>query len=105
MMRKIAVLLGFAACFGLFLSGCGKIGGPRFWWDDRTQERLDGYSLPDDPSEPDAAGEEKFADPSGGDLTDQNLDDYHTNFGAEEQRAQERNVPEGFMSRDRTGNR
>lgn len=106
MMRKIILLLGFTLCFGLFLPGCGKIKGPRFWWDDRTQERLpEDYALPEDPSAPDELGDSKPADPSGEDLTDQNLDDYRTDFDAEEQRAQERNVPKGFMDRGKTGNR
>ena len=105
-MRTFVLLFALAASFSLFLSGCGDIKGPRFWWDDRNQERLpDGFSLPSDPSEPNELHRERAADPSGRDLTDQDLDDYRTDFDYEEQRAQERNVPQGFMDRNTAGNR
>ncbi len=90
-MRKVratyilfAVLALVCAC-GVF-SGCGRrIGGPRFWYDDRNRTRLDDYYLPDDPSAPAEYGVERRADPSGGDLSEDDLDNYHTDVDREEE--------------------
>lgn len=95
-MRKyfaVMVVLAFAA---LGLSGCGKVDGPRFWWDDRNQERLpETYALPADPAAPTESGqEEKKPDASGEDLTDSDLWDYRTDHDAQEQRNRERFIPE-----------
>lgn len=72
------------------LTGCGSVGGPRFWWDDRNQERLpDSYQLPYNPGAPaDYAGgyESEPAEASGEDISDDNLRDYHTNLDLEEER-------------------
>ena len=96
-MRTIAALLLFILFSSLLLPGCGKIDGPRFWWDDRTQERLpEDYTLPADPAAPTDSGQERTTDASGEDLTDQDLRDYRTDFDADKQRSEERNVPQGF---------
>lgn len=75
---------------GVFVSGCSRrIDGPRFWWDDRSQERLsDSYRLPDDPGAPaDFVGFEKErALASGEDLSEDSLRDYHSNLDQEEER-------------------
>lgn len=73
----------------LFLNGCGSINGPRFWWDDRNQERLsDAYMLPDDPAAPaDYVGyDDDRALASGEDLSEDDLRDYHTNLDLEEEK-------------------
>ena len=87
-MRKILYVIVFAAA-ALLAKGCGKIDGPRFWWDDRNQERLpEYYSLPADPAAPaDYVGyEPEQADASGEDLSEDNLRDYHTNLDQEEEK-------------------
>ena len=85
-MRK-SLLLPLILAGIAFFPGCGKIGGPRFWWDDRNQTRLpDGYQLPDEPGAPPEAGISRQADPSGQDLSEDNLRDYRTNPDYEEER-------------------
>ncbi|MCC8190260.1 MAG: hypothetical protein LIP77_06425 [Planctomycetes bacterium] len=85
-MRTYSLVVLLAVAAALFLSGCGKIKGPRYWWDDRNQARLDGYYLPDDPGAPDDAGYERITDASGEDLTEDDLRDYRTNLDLEEER-------------------
>ncbi len=78
-----AILAIFGACA---LSGCGRaIGGPRFWWDDRNQTRLEDYELPDDPAAPADFGTERRAMASGEDLSEDDLRDYHTDIDREEE--------------------
>ncbi len=68
-------------------SGCGKVGGPRFWWDDRSQTRLgEGYDLPGDPTAPADSGMEREALASGEDLSADDLRDYRTNLDQEEEK-------------------
>ncbi len=81
----------FLACLlcvaGVMLAGCGKVGGPRFWWDDRSQARLpEEYSLPDDPGAPAEAGFERGSTLSGEDLSEDDLRDYRTNLDQEEEK-------------------
>lgn len=86
-MRKIllSVLVILGAC--AVLAGCRKIDGPRFWWDDRNQERLsDGYNLPADISAPADSGYERGSTASGEDLSDNDLRDYRTNLDHEEEK-------------------
>ena len=88
-MSKTAFAVLAAALALLPASGCGKIGGPRFWWDDRVQERLpDGYRLPDDPAAPSETGVDRRSSPSGSDLTEDSLRDYRANRDLEEERRQ-----------------
>ena len=48
MRRCILLLILLAFC--AIITGCGRIDGPRFWWDDRNQKRLpDDFSLPENP--------------------------------------------------------
>lgn len=85
-MRKICLLLLLAlvAASGV---GCRKIQGPRFWWDDRNQQRLpEEYHLPADPAAPADTGIERRAEASGEDLSEDNLRDYRTNLDQEEER-------------------
>ena len=85
-MRKTLLLLPALAGLMLF-PGCGKITGPRFWWDDQNQARLpEGYQLPDDPGAPPETGAGRRADPSGRDLSDDNLRDYRANLDQAEER-------------------
>lgn len=88
-MRNILVAIAIAAT-ALVLTGCSRsIGGPRFWWDDRNQERLpDYYQLPADPGAPaDYSGyEDEPADPAGEDLSEDNLRNYRTNLDLEEEK-------------------
>ncbi len=76
-----------AALAGLcFLSGCGRtLGGPRFWWDDRSQTRLDSYQLPSNPSAPADYGTERRAMASGEDLSEDDLRNYRTDVDREEE--------------------
>lgn len=89
-MRKIMIA---SLCLGIIatLSGCGKIKGPRFWWDDRNQEKVvEGYQLPDEYGAPADHGIEHAAAASGSDLSDNDLRDYRTNLDqAEEKRKSE----------------
>lgn len=87
-MRKMLLLFSLVAA-ALLAKGCGSVGGPTFWWDDRNQERLsDGYQLPPDPGAPvDYAGYE--SDPamaSGEDISEDNLRDFHTDLDLEEEK-------------------
>jgi hypothetical protein len=66
------------------VSGCGRIDGPRFWWDDRNQARLDEYQLPSDPGAPPESGLGRR--PSGDGITDDSLRDYRTNLDQEEEK-------------------
>ena len=85
-MRKLFFIL-YLAVLTLTFSGCGKsIGGPRFWWDDRNQQRLDDYRLPPDPAAPSDYGTERGSLPSGEDLSEDDLRDYHTNIDQEEEK-------------------
>jgi len=79
-MRKISMLVLLAAFALVLFQGCGKIKGPRFWWDDRNQEVLEGYALPANPSAPTESGLERTTDASGQDLSEENLKDYRTNI-------------------------
>ncbi len=73
-------------CASVFLSGCGRsIGGPRFWYDDRNQARLDDYELPDDPGAPAEYGTERRAMASGEDISEDDLDNYRTDLDKEEE--------------------
>ena len=85
-MRKLTVLILVAASALVLMQGCGKIKGPRFWWDDRNQERLAEYQLPGDPAAAAESGIERSTDASGGDLTEDNLRDYRTNLDHQEEK-------------------
>lgn len=91
-MRTLSTLLLFLTTAALFFfSGCSRtIDGPRFWWDDRNQERLaEDYTLPASPGDEDAKKAIRSA-PGGEDLSDDNLRDYRTNIDQkEEQRKKE----------------
>ena len=81
--RLIPLLLALAAA--LAVGGCGKIKGPRFWWDDRNQERLsEDYQLPSDVSAPSEAGEAG----GGPEVSDQDLDIFNTNVDRVEEKRQ-----------------
>lgn len=84
-MRKTATAILAILLAATMLSGCGKVKGPRFWWDDRTQERLPDYALPPDPGDPSDEGD-FVSSPSGDDLTEDNLRDYRTNLDQEEEK-------------------
>lgn len=85
-MRKFCLLMILMLALAVG-AGCRKIDGPRFWWDDRNQERLpDDYRLPDDPAAPADSGLERRASPSGEDLSDDNLRDYRSNLDQEEEK-------------------
>ncbi|MDR1612605.1 MAG: hypothetical protein LBT97_07445 [Planctomycetota bacterium] len=88
--KRFLVLLAAVAALAP-IAGCGRrIDGPRFWWDDRQQERLpDGYSLPADPAAPDELAEERPTDASGEDLSEDDLLDYRTNPDHEEEKRKE----------------
>ena len=80
-----ALLALMGACF--VLSGCGRqLGGPRFWWDDRNQAKLEDYELPDDPGAPADYGTERKAMASGEDISEDDLRDYHTDVDREEEK-------------------
>jgi hypothetical protein len=89
-MRNLFLLMTACAAFAALaaLSGCGRaIGGPRIWWDDQNQARLEEYELPADPAAPaDYGMESRPAMPSGEDLSEDNLRDYHTDLDREEER-------------------
>ena len=86
-MRRLALLFGLAALVLVMNVGCRKVGGPRFWWDDRNQSRLDdSYQLPDDPGAPSDFGIERHAMPSGEDLSEDDLRDYRTDLDREEEK-------------------
>lgn len=88
LMRTLFLTIALVS-LGIFLNGCGKPGGPRFWWDDRNQERLsDAYRLPEDPTaSADYIGyEEERALASGEDLSEDDLRNYHTNLDQEEEK-------------------
>ncbi len=86
-LRRIYVFAAFAAVGAAFCAaGCGgPIDGPRFWYDDRNQTRLDGYALPRDPGAPAEYGRERRAMASGEDLSEDDLDNYRTNLDREEE--------------------
>lgn len=86
-MRRLFLIVLAVVAVTVTLSGCGRtIGGPRFWWDDRNQARLDDYDLPDDPGAPADYGTERRAMASGEDLSEDDLRDYHTNLDQEEEK-------------------
>lgn len=86
-MRMIFVLVLLAFGVPALLAGCGKIDGPRFWWDDRNQQRVaDGYQLPGDHAAPSDEGVERAADATGGDLSEDNLRDYRTDLDLKEEK-------------------
>jgi hypothetical protein len=74
----VTVILGAAGCGG-------PIDGPRFWYDDRNQTRLEGYELPRSPDAPAEYGIERRAMASGEDLSEDDLDNYRTDLGREEE--------------------
>ena len=82
-MREFMILLSASALLAV-ASGCGRVDGPRFWWDDRGQTRVDEYVLPDDPGAPPEFGLERRA--SGEGVTDDNLREYRTNLDREEEK-------------------
>ncbi len=84
-MRTLVCVLCLSASAALF-SGCGTIDGPRFWWDDRNQTRLDEYDLPEEPGAPADYGTERGSMASGEDLSEDDLRDYHTNLDQEEEK-------------------
>ncbi|MDR1520487.1 MAG: hypothetical protein LBU23_10165 [Planctomycetota bacterium] len=85
-MRKSLLLPLALAGLALF-PGCGKIAGPRFWWDDQSQARLpDDYQLPADLGAPSEAGAGRSADPSGGDLSEDSLRDFRANLDQAEEK-------------------
>ncbi|MCC8167587.1 MAG: hypothetical protein LIQ31_15975 [Planctomycetes bacterium] len=85
MSRLIRVI--FALVLLAVVSGCGRsIGGPRFWWDDRNQARLEDYELPAAPGAPADFGVDRGAVPSGEDLSEDDLRDYRTNLDQEEEK-------------------
>ncbi len=90
-MRITSLKILFALGLLALTQGCGKIDGPRFWWDDRNQNRLsENYDLPPDPAAPNDYGLgpefEAPAEPTGDDLSDDNLRDYRTNLDQEEEK-------------------
>ena len=85
-MRKTATAILAAFLAAIMLSGCGKVKGPRVWWDDRNQERLPDYALPADPAAPSDEGGDFVSSPSGDDLSEDNLRDYRTNLDQEEEK-------------------
>lgn len=86
-MRTILLLILLSICVPAMMMGCGKISGPRFWWDDRNQARVaDGYQLPIEPGAPSDYGIDRPTDIAGGDLTEENLRDYRTNLDQEEEK-------------------
>lgn len=85
-MRKLLLTLCLAA-LAVSAAGCGSVGGPRFWYDDRNQQRIDDYDLPMDPAAPaDYGTEGRVATPSGDDLSEDDLRDYRTNIDQEEEK-------------------
>lgn len=85
MRTPFLVIMLAIAC--VVMAGCGKVKGPRFWWDDRSQERLsDDYALPGDPGAAAEAGYERGSTPSGEDLSENDLRDYRTNLDQEEEK-------------------
>ncbi|MDR1533948.1 MAG: hypothetical protein LBU64_02465 [Planctomycetota bacterium] len=85
-MLKIPFLIAILAILAAF-PGCGKIAGPRFWWDDQAQARLpEDYRLPDDPGAPPGGGSGPGAKSSGRDVSEENLRDYRTNLDLEEEK-------------------
>ena len=86
-MRKCLLAFFLVLAAAVTFSGCGKVKGPRFWWDDRTQQRLSAdYQLPENPSAPVGEGEDLAADASGEDLSDDSMRDYRTNLDQEEEK-------------------
>ena len=86
-MSKLLVAFLLLIIAAVMLSGCGRIKGPRFWWDDRSQERLpEEYALPADPAAPAETSDDFQSSPSGEDLTDENLRDYRTDLDLEEEK-------------------
>lgn len=99
MMRKVmpGLALLVLLILSLGLSGCGKIGGPRFWWDDKTQTRLPtDYELPEDPSAPVNTEQERKTVASGEDLTDENLHEFRTDLDLKEEKRQSEEALFGF---------
>lgn len=86
-MRKLLLTAVLVSVTALALAGCGKVGGPRFWWDDRNQARMpEDYTLPEDASAASGSATERPVSPTGQDLTDENLRDYRTDLDLEEER-------------------
>ncbi len=87
-MRTLSTAILALLAAALLCSGCSRtIGGPRFWWDDRNQERLgEEYQLPADPGAPSEEGGDKKSLPSGEDLSGDNLRDYRDNLDQKEER-------------------
>lgn len=87
-MRKLLLAAVLVSMTAVALAGCGKVKGPRFWWDDRNQTRMpEDYALPDDVAAAGGGGAtERPASPTGQDLTDDNLRDYRTDMDLEEER-------------------
>lgn len=92
-MPRLLFLVALALSAIFTIAGCGKIDGPRFWWDDRNQTRLpDSYQLPADPGAPaevpagPMAGSGQPSSPVGSDLSEDNLRDYRTNLDTEEEK-------------------
>lgn len=87
-MQKLFLMFCLAAIAVFFASGCSRtVGGPRIWWDDRNQARLDdGYRLPEDPGAAADYGVERHSMASGEDLSEDDLRDYRTNLDQEEER-------------------
>lgn len=86
-MRRLSTFLFLLPAAALLLfAGCSRtIDGPRFWWDDRNQERLpEEYALPANPGDEDAEKARRTA-AGGDDLSDDNLRDYRTNMDQKEE--------------------
>ncbi|MDR0362426.1 MAG: hypothetical protein LBJ46_07070 [Planctomycetota bacterium] len=88
MFKKHLLVLFVAAIALAAAAGCGRrIDGPRFWWNDRAQDRLpEDYALPSDPAAPDELAEERATSASGDDLSEDDLRDYRTNLDQQEEK-------------------
>jgi hypothetical protein len=95
-MSKTPFLFLALAVFLPLVAGCGKIAGPRFWWDDRGQERLEEYSLPENPGAPSDFGDDRRSAASGEDITDNDIRDYRTNLDIQEEKRQVEDKGIGF---------
>lgn len=87
----LLVVLVLSAVFAV--AGCGRIDGPRFWWDDRNQTKLpDSFQLPADPGAPaevpagPMAGSGQPSSPVGADLSENDLRDYRSSLDSEEEK-------------------
>ncbi|MCL2001725.1 MAG: hypothetical protein FWG74_09840 [Planctomycetes bacterium] len=87
-MRTLLSVIFTLLAASFILSGCSRtIDGPRFWWDDRNQERLDDdYRLPDDPAVHSDTEDARRSSPSGEDLSGDSLRDYRDNLEHKEER-------------------